>query len=58
MIGMVTLDAVKVSIEHSEPCRCRVLDGAIYIALPCRRIGSHVTKRRVAQLIHSLKRKS
>lgn len=53
---MVTLDAVKVSIEHGESCRCRVLDGAIYVGSTCQVIGTHVTKRRIAQLLHDLKR--
>lgn len=50
-------DGRKVYIEHGDPCRCRIDEhGAIYVALPCRRFGHRVTKRRLAQMLHALRK--
>ena len=51
-------DERKVTIEHGDPCCCQILDGAIYVAPTCRRVGNHVTKHRIAQLIHALSKGS
>ena len=46
----------KVDILHVEGCRCRLDGTAIYVVAPCSVIGHHVTKRRVAQLVHKLRK--
>lgn len=46
----------KADIWHSAECRCRIIDGAIYVAAPCIRFGNHLTKKRMAQLVHKLER--
>lgn len=51
-------DGRKVDIEHGEPCRCWIDEGgAIYIGPECKRIGHHVTKRRISQLLYSMRKK-
>lgn len=46
----------RVVIDHARDCQC-VIDGdAIYVRKPCRVIGWHVTKKRVKQLLHALKK--
>ena len=49
----------KVDIRHGNPCRCTVTDdGAIYVGPECERIGHHVTKRRLAQLVYALRQRA
>ena len=50
-------DARKVTIEHGEPCACRVDGGAVYARWPCVVRGHRVTKGRVAQLAHAIRNK-
>jgi len=45
----------RVDIAHGDPCRCTIDGRAVYVSLPCKVIGYHVTKRRINQLIHVLR---
>jgi hypothetical protein len=49
-------NACKIEILHVEGCRCRLDESTIYVATPCTVIGHHVTKRRLGQLVHALRR--
>ena len=46
----------KVSIEHAVGCRCAVVDGEVHVRLPCVVRGVHLTKSRLMQLRHDVKR--
>jgi hypothetical protein len=49
-------DGRKVDIVHATPCRCWIDGQAVYVVAPCRRIGHWVTKHRILQLLHKLRR--
>lgn len=45
----------KVTIGHVDECRCRIIDGAIYVSITCVVRGYRVTKSRLGQLRHALR---
>lgn len=47
----------KVEIHHVEQCKCRIDGSAIYVVAPCYTMGRQLTKRRLAQMLHFLRRK-
>lgn len=51
-------DGRRIDIAHGVPCRCQIDRGAVYVRRPCRVVGWHVTKRRIAQIIYALRRRS
>lgn len=49
-------DGRKVDIIHRYPCNCWVDEfDAVYVAWPCERIGHHVTRRRLRQIVYKLR---
>lgn len=50
-------DGGKIEIHHDEDCRCVIDGAAIYVVAPCYVVGRHVTKRRISQLLHSLRKR-
>ena len=46
----------RIRILHAPDCRCRLDGAAIYVVAPCTVIGTRVTKHRLAQLRHSLRK--
>lgn len=55
--SMMDPDGRRVEIHHDKRCRCVIDGAAIYVVAPCYVVGHHVTKRRIAQLLHSLRKR-